>query len=445
MHRIEQERGSSMRRINTSKLCPILGAKIMSQSNEELPVIVQLRRQNSRIEDGIMNLSTKVKKRLSLIKGIACNLDLETIYRLANDPDIDYISFDVKVYALLDISVPTMEARFPHDQGYRGEGITIAVIDTGIAPHYDLTRPVNRIVGFKDFVNNKTSPYDDNGHGTHVAGIIAGNGYSSRGLYVGIAPEANILGIKALNNKGSGNMSDIIEAIEYVIKTKDEYDTKILNLSFGAPSNNSYLKDPLCKAVREAKNAGLIVVAAAGNSGPEARTIVSPGISPDVITVGAVDDKRTIDPSDDEIARFSSRGPTSEGLIKPDVVAPGVNINSLSHIEKDGYISMSGTSMATPLISGSIALLLNKYGSLSSDEVKKRLMESCIDLKDSKNNQGSGLVNLQKLFHEETDEENEKQNDIQEEKKKTNSSFFGKDILEELLTLFLVFYLLDKN
>ncbi|HHV46605.1 MAG TPA: S8 family peptidase [Tissierellia bacterium] len=431
-----------MRRINSSKLCPILSAKIMSQSNEELPVIVQLRRDNSRIENGIMNLSTKIKKRLPIIKGIACNLDTETIYRLANNPDIEYISFDLEVYALLDISVPTMEAHFPHDQGYKGKGITVAVIDTGVAPHNDLTKPYNRIIGFKDFVNNKTSPYDDNGHGTHVAGIIAGNGYSSRGLYTGIAPEANILGIKALNNRGSGSMSDIIEAIEYVIETKDEYNTKILNLSFGSPSNNSYLKDPLCKSVKEAKNAGLIVVAAAGNSGPEAKTIVSPGISPDVITVGAVDDKRTIDPSDDEIARFSSRGPTKEGLAKPDVVAPGVNINSLSHTDLSGYISMSGTSMATPLISGSVALMLNKYGSLSPDEVKKKLMESCIDLKDSKENQGSGLVNLQILFNEES--KNDKTEDIKECNNK-NSPPFGKNVLEELLTLFLVLYLLDRN
>lgn len=430
-----------MRGLNSSKLCPILGAKIMSQSNEELPVIIQLKRNDTRLEEGIMNLATKVKKRLSIIRGIACNLDTETIYRLANDPDIEYISFDVKVYALLDISVPTMEAHFPHEQGYKGEGITVAVIDTGVAPHYDLTRPVNRIIGFKDFINNKTSPYDDNGHGTHVAGIIAGNGYSSRGKYAGIAPEANILGIKALNNRGSGNMSDIIAAIEYAVKTKDEYNTKILNLSFGSPANNSYQKDPLCKAVKEAKNAGLIVVAAAGNSGPEPKTIVSPGISPDVITVGAIDDKRTIDPSDDEIARFSSRGPTNEGLTKPDLVAPGVNINSLSHIEEDGYISMSGTSMATPLISGTVALLLNKYGNLSPDQVKEKLINACIDLKDSKNNQGSGLVNLQKLFNEDETEEIEDKKGL----KRSGSSFLGKDILEELLTILLIYYLLDKN
>jgi serine protease AprX len=430
-----------MRRINSSKLCPILGAKIMSQSNEELPVIVQLRREDDMLEEGIMYLSTKVNKRLHLIKGIACNLDTETIYRLTNNPDIDYISFDYEVYALLDVAVPTMEANFPYKQGYKGEGITIAVIDTGVAPHQDLVKPTNRIIGFKDFVNNKTTPYDDNGHGTHVAGIIAGNGYSSRGKYTGIAPASNILAIKALNNKGSGKMSDLIEAIEYAVDTKDEYNTKILNLSFGGPSNNSYMKDPLCKAVREAKNAGLIVVAAAGNSGPDKKTIATPGISPDVITVGAVDDKRTIDTSDDEIASFSSRGPTNEGLVKPDVVAPGVNIVSLSHTETNKYRPMSGTSMATPLISGSIALLLNKYGSLSPDEVKKKLMDSCVDLKESKENQGSGLVNLQKLFDEGDAEDKTKGKNNE----KVSKSPYEYDLMEDLLTLFLVFYLLNKD
>jgi len=430
-----------MKRIISSKICPILNAKILSQSNEELPVIIQLKRYDDRLENGIINVATKVKKRLPLINAIACELDIETIYRLASNPDVEFINFDSEVYALLDISVPTMEARFPHEQGYKGKGITIAVIDTGVAPHQDLTKPVNRIVGFKDFVNNKTEPYDDNGHGTHVAGIIAGNGYSSRGVYTGIAPEANILAIKALNKRGSGNMSDIIAAIEYAVETKDEYNTKILNLSFGSPANLHYEKDPLCKSVRRAKEAGLIVVAAAGNSGPNEKTIVSPGISPDVITVGAVDDKRTIDPSDDEIAYFSSRGPTNEGLVKPDVVAPGVNINSLSNTELDGYKKMSGTSMATPLISGSIALLLNKYGSLSPDEVKRMLMDSCIDLKDAPENQGSGLVNLQKLFNEDSSGGKNKLKKNQ----KNVSYHHGNDYIEELLTLLLIFYLLNKE
>ena len=157
-----------MKRVVSSKICPILNAKIMSQSDEELPVIVQLRREDDRLEEGIMSVSSKVNKRLPLINGIACNLDIETIYRLANNPNVEFISFDSEVYALLDISVPTVEAQFPHNQGYKGKGITVAVVDTGVAPHQDLTRPVNRIIGFKDFVNNEADPYDDNGHGTQL-------------------------------------------------------------------------------------------------------------------------------------------------------------------------------------------------------------------------------------------------------------------------------------
>jgi len=392
-----------MRRLNNSKICPILSSKIMSQSKEELPVIVQLKGKDDGLKNGIIDLSTKVKGPLPIINGVACNLSTEIIYRLASSPEIEYISFDSKVFTQLDIAIPTVEGSFSYERAYKGKGVTVAVIDTGVAPHEDLVIPNNRIIGFKDLVNNRSAPYDDNGHGTHVAGIIAGNGYSSRGKYTGIAPESNILAIKALDSEGSGNSSNIIAAISYAIETKEQYNTKVLNLSFGSPANNNCSKDPLCKAVAEAEKAGLIVVVAAGNSGPNEKTILSPGISPNVITVGAVDDKRTIDPSDDIIASFSSRGPTNDGLAKPDIVAPGVSINSLSNSRLDGYKALSGTSMSTPLVSGAIALLLNIYGDLKPYEVKEKLLKSCIDLKDSKEKQGNGMLNLKLLLNDEKD------------------------------------------
>ena len=123
-----------MRRMSSPKICPILSAKIMSQSKEELPVIVQLKEGNTELENGVMSLSTKVRSSLPLINGIACNLTTDVIYKLANSPDIEYISFDSKIFTQLDIAVPTIEAQFPRERGYKGEGITIAVIDTGVAP-----------------------------------------------------------------------------------------------------------------------------------------------------------------------------------------------------------------------------------------------------------------------------------------------------------------------
>ena len=274
-------------------------------------------------------------------------------------------------------------------------------------------------------------------HATHVAGIIAGNGYSSRGKYVGVAPKANILAIKALDENGGGSSSKIIEAISYIIDTKDKYNTKIINLSIGTPANNTCDKDPLCRAVEKAVKAGLVVVAAAGNSGPERGTILSPGTSRNAITVGAVDDKRTIDPSDDTIAPFSSRGPTLEGLTKPDLLAPGVSINSLSNTKLDGYSALSGTSMATPVVSGAVALILNKYGDLKPQMVKNMLLESSIDVKDSGEVKRIGMLNLKQLFKEE------------EQAKASNASqkdnVFGGDMFENIIMILIILFLLDSR
>ena len=429
-----------VKRITNTKLCPILSAKIMSQSREEVPIILQFKDASQNLKQDISNLSTKFKSELSIIDGFAGYLTTEDIYRIINNPEVEYISFDSRVYTLLDIANPTMNAYFPHDRGFKGEGITVAIIDTGVAPHDDLTKPINRIIGFKDIINKKDNPYDDNGHGTHVAGIIAGNGLSSRAKYVGVAPKSNILVVKALDENGSGNTSDIIAAISYIVENKDKYNIKVINLSLGTPANSPCHRDPLCKAVNMAVKSGITVVTAAGNSGPKEGTIMSPGISDSVITVGAVDDKRTIDTSDDEIAPFSSRGPTLEGLIKPDIVAPGVNIKSISNTKIDGYSSLSGTSMATPLVSGSVALLLNKYGNLSPRNIKKKLASACVDLKDSEKNQGAGMLNLQLLFNEEKEAS---ANNIPEIHSKPTDS--KEDLFDNIIMILIIMFLLDSK
>lgn len=172
-----------------------------------------------------------------------------------------------------------------------------------------------------------------------------------------------------------------------------------MNLSLGTPANNPIKSDPLVRAVNAAVNSGITVVVAAGNSGPNSKTILSPGNSKSAITVGAVDDRKTKANNDYTIAPFSSRGPTKEGVRKPDVVAPGVKIKSLSNV--DGYQTLSGTSMATPVVTGSLALLLSKNGRLGPKELKSRLMDSSTSLDEDKDHQGSGVVNVGKLFGDE--------------------------------------------
>lgn len=430
-----------MRKFRNPKICPILSAKLSSQSNEELPVIIMTKNNNyNNLSNLVFDMNGKIKSELPLINGVACKISTDGIYRLADNPDIEYISFDSKVFALLDIATATIKSNVPNSKGYTGEGITVAIIDTGVSPHNDLTRPKNRIIGFKDFINNKLEPYDDNGHGTHVAGIIGSNGYSSQKKYAGIAPNVNILAVKALDESGSGNTSDIISSISWVIKNKDVYNTKIINLSLGSPANNPYSTDPLCKAVKEAIKSGITVVVAAGNSGPNPQTILSPGISPYVITVGAIDDKRTLDPRDDTVASFSSRGPTKEGLNKPDMVAPGVDILSLSNKKSDGYVPLSGTSMATPMVSGSAALLYEKYNNISPEEVKMKLKTSCMDLNERIEYQGSGMIILEKLF-----------NDMPQKipsslpNQAYNKSPKYDDMWENFLVMLLVLFLLNKK
>lgn len=408
----------------------------MAQTIEEVPVIIQLNEASQSLKRSITSLTSRLKSELPIIDGYAGHMSTDVIYRLSTSPEVDYISFDSQVFTQLDISTAAMEAYLPHDRGYEGEGVTIAVIDTGVAPHDDLTKPINRIIDFKDLVNNKTIPYDDNGHGTHVAGIIASNGYSSRGRLAGIAPKANIVGIKALDQNGGGSTSDIIAAISYVIENKDRLNIRVINLSLGTPATNSSNKDPLCKAVDRAIAEGIIVVTAAGNSGPNEKTILSPGISRNVITVGAVDDKRTPNISDDTIAIFSSRGPTKEGINKPDLVAPGVNIRSLSNTKLDSYTSLSGTSMATPLVAGSVALLLNKNDKLTHNEVKKMLIKSCIDLNSDLDSQGAGVLNLKNLFQDSKTEINNVQ---------CLKSGNRDDISESLIMLLIIFFLLDSR
>ncbi len=234
----------------------------------------------------------------------------------------------------------------PIEQAARGKGVTIAVLDSGVAPHPDFG---NRLLGQIDFVNGRSLPYDDNGHGTHVAGCAAGDG-SIDARYAGPAQEANILSMKVLSGSGSGATSGIVKAIQTAVEMKEDLNIRVINMSLGGPASKNGEKDPINMAIKAAKEAGITVVVAAGNEGPDPGTVGSPGNSLNAITVGALDDKNTADRSDDIPASFSSRGPTPDGDIKPDVMAPGVSIMAALSMQSETYESAESSAAVHKVI-----------------------------------------------------------------------------------------------
>ncbi|NLZ39635.1 MAG: S8 family peptidase [Firmicutes bacterium] len=373
----------------------------------KIPVIVQLDR-NTYSQQCLKAISQEtgcsIQKDLYLLNAFATKINVSTLKTLVENKNVVRIWYDEDLRAILDIASATVESTAVWEDGITGKDVTIAVIDTGVHDHPDLS---GRIVGFKDFVNNKTQPYDDNGHGTHVAGCAAASGKQSNSKYRAPAPEANIVGIKVLNKSGSGPLSTVIQGIQWCVANQAKYKIRIINLSLGSDSNLSAYDDPVCFAVKKAWDAGLIVCAAAGNTGPDSRTINSPGTSPKIITVGAIDDHISSQNSSYRLADFSSRGPTADNIAKPDVVSPGVNITALrspgSLLDKmhksnrvtADYLTLSGTSMATPICAGIIAQILEAEPTLTPDGVKNLLKETALRLSGyNENEQGAGIINV---------------------------------------------------
>jgi serine protease AprX len=314
--------------------------------------------------------------------------------------------------------------------GYTGAGIGVAVIDSGItAWHDDLTKGNStktypygnqRVSKFVDFVANQNQPYDDNGHGSHVAGIIAGNGYDSTGQKAGIAPGASLVVLKVLDANGQGSIANIIAALNWVAANYQTYNIRVVNMSVGARVKESYWTDPLTLATKKVADLGITVVAAAGNFGSNSLGqlqyggIAAPGNAPWVLTVGASSTMGTVTRNDDTMASFSSSGPTPiDYSAKPDLVAPGVGTVSLAAVGStfyttkassliagtlglglSPYLSLSGTSQAAPVVTGTVALMLQANPNLTPNLIKAILEYTAQQYKGySPLRQGAGFLN----------------------------------------------------
>jgi serine protease AprX len=342
----------------------------------------------------------RVVRSLPIISGYAAELPNQAIVALAANRSVARVTLDHIVSATMERTAATVGARAVRAElGYDGSGIRVAIVDSGIASWHDDLGDGNgaqRVDRFVDFVNGRTAPYDDYGHGTHVAGIITGNGADSGGARAGIAPNARVVALKVLDQSGSGRSSDVIAALDYVLANRAALNIRIVNLSIATGVYDSYDVDPLTLAARRLVDAGIVVVAAAGNygRGPDGRTmyggVTAPGNAPWVLTVGASSHMGTVDRADDTVATFSSRGPAAiDAAAKPDLVAPGVGIESLSDPQSAWYstqaqfllagtaatsylpyLSQSGTSMSTPVVTGAVALMLQANPGLTPNAVK---------------------------------------------------------------------------
>ena len=353
----------------------------------------------------VARLGGRVIRALPVVRGFAATLPAAAVGELARSAGVRAVTRDgrMRVQAVLGAPPPpppTPRSVYPKvvraDQAWQagatGAGVTVAVVDTGVADVPDLH---GRLVQVTDDLTGQTSPCvnlsgeadcaDSYGHGTFIAGIIAGNGASSGGKWKGAAPGAKILSLKIAGRDGAADVSNVLAAIQWVVSFKDRYGIGVLNLSLGTDSTQSSTVDPLNYAVERAWDAGIAVVVSASNRGPGPRTISKPGDDPFVITVGAIDDNGTVSLGDDQLPDFSSRGPTAaDGLAKPDLVTPGAHVISLrapgSAIDTEfpfyvdgSYRKGSGTSMAAGVASGVAALVLQANPGMTPDRLKYAL------------------------------------------------------------------------
>lgn len=376
-------------------------------------VIVQMRPQTAdlttslttNLTSGVVQLGGQVTQALPIIDALVAEVPAQQVTALAALPGVRWVSLNAPVVTsgciecvnttnLQNMYVRAVGAdkvwnRVPYLQG---KNITVAMVDSGIYESPDLatvgTKATSRVVASERFNSAASSSVDQYGHGTHLAGIIGGNGVQSNGAYIGIAPGVNLVDVKVTDETGMAMEADVVAGLQWILDNQKTHQIRVVNLSLNSSTWQSYHTSPLAAACEILWFNGIVVVVSAGNNG--SATLYPPANDPFVITVGAVDDRGTDTVRDDTIASFSAYGVTSDGITKPELVAPGRNLVSLlsntkkllakehpTHLVTTPYgdfFRMSGTSVAAPVVAGAVALLLQDEPTLTPDQVKFRLM-----------------------------------------------------------------------
>lgn len=337
--------------------------------NEKTRALVRVR---TPYQLGLIERSFKVVRRYPFIRAVGIECDIDDAKILSRMREVEYVSAQGRVAALEDYTALDAEKTIEKTPEFadclsshgtlNGEGVTLCVMDTGISLHSDLCIPKTRICGFTDLVNFKRYPYDDNGHGTFVTGVAAGNGLLSGREFKGVAPEASVYGLKVISASGESGTFKILDGMQWLFDNFKALNIKVVCMSFGADPVAS--ADPLKLGAEMLVRSGLTVVCAVGNSGENC--LKSPAVSRDVIAVGAAD-------GEGKPAKFSSEG-VYQGVKRPDVYADGVAVNGLD--SGGAYSVMSGTSVAAPYIAGACCLLHQKYKNITPSECKKILLSA---------------------------------------------------------------------
>jgi serine protease AprX len=366
--------------------------------------------------EAVRRVGGRVTATLPIVNGAAAQVGADDLERLARDPAVSAVTADRQAHFedfVYDAATTasnfarTSQATAAWAAGNLGQGVGVAVLDTGVSPMADFT---GRLVHGPDLSGEGTT-IDSFGHGTVMAGLIAGSGADSAtrpgGAFTGIAPRSHVVAVKAAGRNGAVDVSTILQGMHWVSAYRDQFNIRVLNLSWGVASTQLPALDPLNYAVERLWGQGIVVVVAAGNSGPSYGTVTKPGDDPVVLTVGALDDRGDADPLNDLVPDWSSKGPATAGATKPDVIASGRTVVASrsygSAIEQGypdaavapSYIRGSGTSQATAVTSGLVALLLAARPSLTPDQVKDVLRSTAAPLPGlDANTQGAGRVQL---------------------------------------------------